>query len=112
MQFQRQLGPISNKDFMNYAKRKVNGAFLKVEKLFNQDDYVALTNRALSGCKVFDILILKTKPSIVDLKLMIDDLTYFTFPEFTDEFLNNMKDELPSLLNLATSYEFDFDVGI
>ena len=40
---------------------------------------------------------------------MIDDSSKFHFPEFTDEFLDKMKDELPSLLDLATTYAFDFE---
>ena len=106
---QAKLGPISEEDFMNYAKSKVNCAFEKLDKLFNEDNDIVRTNKALSACKVFDILFLRTRPSIANLKLMIDDLSCFNFPEFTDDFLKNMKAELPSLLDLVTTYEFDFD---
>ena len=39
---------------------------------------------------------------------MIDDLSCFNFPEFTDDFLKNMKAELPSLIDLAITNDFDF----
>ena len=38
----------------------------------------------------------------------MNDFSYFNFPEFTDGFHQNMKDELPSLLDLAVTYKFDF----
>ena len=94
---------------MNYAKRKVNCAFKKLNKLFNEDNDIVQTNKALSVCKVFDILLLCTRPSISNLKVMIDDLSYFNFPEFTDDFLKNMRAELLSSMDLAITYEFDFD---
>ena len=103
------LGPISEEDFLSYAKTKVKCAFEKLNKLFNEDNDIVQTNKALSACKVFDILFLRTRPSIANLKLMIDDLSCFNFPEFTDDFLKNMKAELPSLMDLAITYEFDFD---
>ena len=103
------LGPISEEDFMNYTKRKVNCAFEMLNKLFNEDNDIVQTNTALSACKVFDILFLCTRPSIANLTVMIDDLSCFNFPEFTDDFLKNMKAELPSLMDLAITYEFDFD---
>ena len=53
--FQIKLGPLSEADFITYAKRKVECAFLKARKLFNEDDDVVRTNKALSTCKVFDI---------------------------------------------------------
>ena len=38
---------------------------------------------------------------------MIHNLFYFNVPEFPDEFLVGMKEELPSTLNLVTTYYFD-----
>ena len=107
--YQMKLGPLTEEDFMRYASRKVECAFIKGRKLFNEDVDVVRTNKALSACKVFDIIFLRTSPSLANLGLMIDDLSYFNFPELTDEFLQNMKDELPNLLELAVTYDFDFE---
>ena len=84
-------------------------AFDKVVNLFTHDADVIRTKNAYLACKVFDILYLRTEPSITDLELMIDDIAFFQFPEFTVEFLQQMKDELPNLLRLVSTNDFDFD---
>ena len=103
------LDPLSKEGFINYEKDKVHCDFVKARKLFNEDDDVVRTNKALSACKVFDIFFLHTSPSTTNIKLMIDDLSYLNFPEFTNQFLEKMKENFPSLLNLVTTYDFDFE---
>ena len=56
---QVRLGPLSEDD-IKYAKSKVECAFVKSSKIFDEDIEVVRTNNALSDFKVFDILFLRT----------------------------------------------------
>jgi hypothetical protein len=40
---------------------------------------------------------------------LIDDLIHFDFREFDEEFRDQMKEEVPELLNLATTLQHDLE---
>jgi len=56
--------------------------------------------QALRAAIVFDPLKLKVMP-LLTAELLVGDLKYFDFPEFTLTFFGNLKAELPKLLEHA-----------
>ena len=61
------------------------------------------------GCKAFDILYLRLSPSVIEVERLVDKLVNFVFDEFSDEFISGMKNEIPDLLELVNSIQFDFE---
>ena len=100
---------LSEDDFIEYAKECVKDAFIKYRSLFATDANLARTRAAFRACKVFDVLHLKTGPSHESLERMVDELANFGYPEFNDEFLQCMKDEIPLVLKLVTETKYNFE---
>jgi hypothetical protein len=98
---------LTEEDFIGYAKKCVQPAFDKYNNLFlfAGDAALAQAKKAFQACKLFDVLHLKSGPSHKSLFRLIDDLIHFDFPEFDEEFRDQMKEEVPELLNLATTLQ-------
>ena len=101
-EFESEYGNIlTEDDFVNYAKSCVKGAFDKYRELFSEDEDLVRVRKAFRACKVFDILFLRSGPSIESLERMIDELVHFELEELDDDFLKSLKKEIPKLLKLV-----------
>ena len=100
---------LTEEDFIEYAKKCTRGAFLKYKKLFEDDQTLVRIRKANRACKVFDVLFLRSGPSVDTLNRLIDELAHFEFKEFNEEFLQKMKDEVPKLLKLVDSMPYNFE---
>ena len=103
------LGPITEEDFIRYAESIVECAFEKYRLLFEKDADLIRSRSAFMGCKAFDILYLRLSPSVIEVERLVDKLVNFVFDEFSDEFISGMKNEIPDLLELVNSIQFDFE---
>lgn len=103
-------GMVTEEDFWEYAAKCVKGSIDKYNNLFADDADLKRIQRAFRACKLFDILLMKDIDATTDmLKRWIDDLKYFGYKEFTDEFLKLMKDEIPEYLKLVEEMHFNFE---
>ena len=100
---------LTHDDFISHAKKVARPALAKYNSLFEQDKHLKRIRQALISCKVFDILHLKSGPSLTSLHRCIDNLKHFEFDEFDDDFLGELKKELPDLLRLVNEIEYDFE---
>jgi hypothetical protein len=100
---------LTEEDFISYAKKCVQPAFDKYTSLFTEDAALARAKKAFCACKLFDVLYLRSGPSIESLNRLIDDLVHFDFPEFDDNFREKLKKEVPELLALATALEHNLE---
>ena len=100
---------ITEDDFVQYAREKMKPAFDKYESLFENDQDLKRCRKAFLACKLFDVLYLRSGPSHESLGCMIDDLKCFDFVEFDENFLTQMKREIPELLHLAASMPYNFE---
>lgn len=110
VQFQKKYGGlITEKDFMEHAKKCVEASIRKYKRLFENDTRLRDLRRAYRACKLFDVLYLQTNPSHDQLRRMIDELCHFGFKEFTPTFLAELKNEIPALLDLVQNMEYNFE---
>lgn len=57
-------GLFTETDFIEYAKKCVAGAREKYQSLFSDDTNLARLKKAYRACKVFDVLYLRSGPSV------------------------------------------------
>jgi hypothetical protein len=109
------LGPTTKEEFVQYGKGVAQAALEKYKKLFQVirppgTDITDLmrAKRSFQACKVFDTLYLATDPPMEVLYSLVDDLEYFDYPEFDEEFRADLKKEIPEAIQLAKG-EFDWE---
>ena len=103
-------GMVTEEDLRQYASECVEGALKKYKSLFTDDPQLKRARRAYRACKLFDILFVKDqRPTYDSIHRMIDDLKFFEFKEFTDDFLRSMREEIPEYLKLVEEMHFNFD---
>ena len=92
-----QANLMSHAEFMALGASCVTPAFDYYNSVFNTEGGDSFAMKvALRGMTVFNPLKLKDM-SISVAELLVDDLSFLEFPEFTDEFLEGVKKELPSI---------------
>ena len=100
----------SHADFMALGISCVTPAFNYYKKIFNTeggDSFAMKCALRAMTMTVFNPLKLRNI-SISTAELLIDDLSFLEFPEFTDEFFEGMKKELPSIRDEARK-QFNWD---
>jgi hypothetical protein len=101
---------ITKQDFVQYAREKVKPVYDKYTKLYTVGTNLHRSKKAFYANKVFDILFLKTQPSIELLRQMVDNLSYHRVPLLNYFFLREMKKEIPKLVEMALDGSiFDFE---
>ena len=100
---------LTEEDFIEHAKACGKGAYDKYTQLFSDDQALARARKAFRACQVFDVLYLRSGPSIERLYRLIDELIHFDFSEFDEGFRNNMKKEVPALIKLVDGMKYDFE---
>ena len=108
------IGPAKTKqEIVEYARVKVKPAFTKYNKLYAPGTILHKSKKAFCANKVFDILFLRTDPSIMMLEHLVDDLKYHRIKLFTEDFLHRMKKEIRTLLKIAKDEQFfDFETDV
>ena len=119
-----EVGPMTRDTFIAYAKTCVQKGYDYYENKFNLPAQRVTLNsggagvkfesgemrgfkQALFGARIFDPEILISE-SIDKLERRIDALKHFKYPEFTDDFLANMKKEI-ALAKQHAAAEFDWE---
>ena len=86
---------------MEYGKAVVEPGFEYYNGLYNDPSgEMYQIKEAFRAATVFNALVL-AELSLPTAELLVDDLKYFGFKEFTDPFLQNLKMEVPLLLQQA-----------
>lgn len=111
----RGLGPTSKEEFVEHGIPVAQAAFEKYRKLLQvtrapgaEMTDLMQAKRAFKACKLFDPLYLATDPPMEVLCVLEDDLAFFAYPEFDDDFLAGLKKEIPEAILLAKK-EFDWE---
>jgi hypothetical protein len=109
------LGPITKEEFVEHGKAVAQGAFDKYKKLFQATrapgavmSDLMRAKRAFQACKLFDPFYLATDPPMTVLSSLADDLEFFAYPEFDNDFLAKLKEDIPEAIRLAKQ-EFDWE---
>ena len=104
------FGPaITEAEFLKLAVDVVAPGFAKYKKLLllphpgpgEQLSDLMKAKHAFKACKLFDPMFLKTEPSAQALEVVTENIKFFGFRHFTDEFIQNMKAEIPAVIELA-----------
>lgn len=94
-------GPLTAAEFEAFGRAAVQPGYDYYTKLYRTvGGQMYAFRQALRAATVFDPLKLKVM-SLLAAELLVDDLKYFDFPEFTPAFFANLKAELPKLLEHA-----------
>ena len=112
LEFQKKYeGIVTEEIFLEYANKFVKSAIEKYIKLFRDDEHLRRIRRAFRGCKVFDVLFLQSnpQPSLGTLHRLVDELVHFGFQEFTTTFIEDLKKEIPTLLELVRNMHYNFE---
>jgi hypothetical protein len=111
----KKLVQISEEDFLKHAEEVVEPAFKKYKSLLQAvsephqkvPDFMR-AKRAFSACKLFDPLFLASDTSINALNALADELVNFGYPEFDEDFIKELKKEIPEAIKYATK-AFNWD---
>jgi hypothetical protein len=94
-------GPLTKDDFVEYGKAAVEPGFDYYKGLYNDPSgEMYQIKEAFRAATVFNALVL-AELTLPTAELLVDDLKHFGFNEFTGPFLENLKRELPLLLQHA-----------
>ena len=63
----------------------VQPVFTKDQSIFENENDLQYVRQTYMGCKVSDVLYLRSSLSLFDLHILIDKRIHFEFPEFDDE---------------------------
>lgn len=98
---------MTKEEFVELGHAVVKPGYDYYNRLYNAvGGELFLLKQAYRGASVFDILKLKSM-SVETASLLVDDLAKFDFDEFTGEFLEGLKKELPEVIRHA-NLDFDF----
>ena len=101
-------GPLTEEDFVLAAAQVVQPGYDYFRKLYlNPEGKLYSLRLAFYGASVLNPLVLRDIEQ-TSAELLVDNLKYFEFPEFTPEFLAEVKKELPQLMHQARQ-DFDWD---
>ncbi len=106
VEWKKQNYPLSKEDFISHANNCVKPGYEYFMKLFSEGGEMYPFFNALYGATVFNPMVL-SKVNPQNLMLRLDELKNFGFKEFTDEFIQKLKDLLPSVID-ASKKRFDW----
>ena len=100
-EWKKTAGPLTAAEFEAFGQAAVQPGYDYYTKLYRTPGgQMYPLRQALRAAIVFDPLKLKVM-SRLTAELLVDDLKHFGFPEFTLAFFDNLKAELPKLLEHA-----------
>ena len=103
---------LSTDSLINHAKSIGQPAIDYYNKVYNTEaDDCYNVRQIVDTSQIFNPIFLKGKSDteiVTVLHPLVDKLIHFDYPQFTEDFLNQMKKEIPRLLNEVNRYH-DFD---
>jgi hypothetical protein len=105
----KKLGQRTEKDFLKHAEEVVAPAFEKYKSLLQEVSKphqklpdLMRAKRAFSACKLFDPLFLASDTSINAMNALANELVHFGYPELDEDFIKELKKEIPEAIKYAT----------
>jgi hypothetical protein len=105
---QQRGGLRTEQEFLAHAKDVISPALTKYRKLYEEETGDHFDGkRAIEGCQLFDPFYLATC-DVQAANLLVEKLKHFKRPDFTDEFLDNLKKEIPEAIKHSKTV-FDWE---